>query len=195
MSIPAGLVLNGFVTTYAKQVTAEGVALRRVRCTGLRREPVGSSHKEVSKVKIYIAGAITDNPNYREQFKRAEEYLKSAGHAVINPVKNEGFTYREYINMGLCELMQCDAIYLLKGYENSTGATLEHDYARTVGLKVYYEGVEALDWEKAVENVCTCRFVALSAAPFCLPQYNSLLRRYNSGERTKELYEAMMEVH
>lgn len=90
-------------------------------------------------MKVYIAGAITDNPNYREQFKEAEERLVAAGHAVINPCKNEGFTYREYINMGLCELMHCDAIYLLKGYETSTGATLEHDYARTVGLEVMYQ--------------------------------------------------------
>jgi len=90
-------------------------------------------------MKVYIAGAITDNPNYEEQFKAAEERLKESGHAVINPCKNEGFTYREYINMGLCELMHCDAIYLLKGYENSTGATLEHDYARTVGLKIMLE--------------------------------------------------------
>lgn len=90
-------------------------------------------------MKVYIAGAITDNPNYREQFKEAEERLVAAGHAVINPCKNEGFTYREYINMGLCELMHCDAIYLLKGYETSTGATLEHDYARTVGLEIMQE--------------------------------------------------------
>lgn len=90
-------------------------------------------------MKVYIAGAITNNPNYKEQFKAAEERLVAAGHAVINPCKNEGFTYREYINMGLCELMHCDAIYLLRGYEQSTGATLEHDYARTVGLNIMLE--------------------------------------------------------
>ena len=96
----------------------------------------------MKRLKVYIAGAITDNPNYREQFKAAEERLTALGYAVINPCKNDGFTYREYINMGLCELMHCDAIYLLKGYENSTGATLEHDYARTVGLKVMSEAAE-----------------------------------------------------
>lgn len=90
-------------------------------------------------MKIYIAGAITDNPNYIEQFKTAEEKLIAAGHIVINPSKNQGYTYKEFIDMGLFELMHCDAIYLLKGYENSTGATMEHDYARTVGLKILKE--------------------------------------------------------
>ena len=100
-------------------------------------------------MKVYIAGAITNNPNYKEQFKAAEERLIAEGHSVINPCKNDGFTYREYINMGLCELMHCDAIYLLKGYETSTGATLEHDYARTVGLKVLMES----DTEYEVDDV------------------------------------------
>lgn len=36
-------------------------------------------------MKIYIAGCITDNPDYKEQFKQAEERLKAQGHTVINP--------------------------------------------------------------------------------------------------------------
>ena len=90
-------------------------------------------------MKVYIAGAITNNPDYQEQFGAAEKRLKAQGHDVFNPARNQGYTYREYINMGLFELMHCDAIYLLKGYENSTGATLEHDYARTVGIKIMLE--------------------------------------------------------
>ena len=60
-------------------------------------------------------------------------------HAVINPVKNLGFEYREYIDMGLCELMKCDAIYLLAGYEKSKGAQLERLYAQTVGMRIIEE--------------------------------------------------------
>lgn len=90
-------------------------------------------------MKVYISGAITNNPQYKEQFAAAEEILLAAGHTVINPARNQGDSYRELINVGLFELMQCDAIYLLRGYENSTGATLEHDYARTVGLEVIRE--------------------------------------------------------
>lgn len=58
------------------------------------------------------------------------------GHTVLNPVKNLGFDYKEYIDMGLSELSKCEAIYLLEGYENSKGALLELHYAETVGLKV-----------------------------------------------------------
>lgn len=90
-------------------------------------------------MKIYIAGGITDVPDYKEHFKKAEEMLIDAGYAVVNPVKNDGFTYREYINMGLCELMHCDSIYLLKGYRSSTGALLEKHYAEVAGLNILYE--------------------------------------------------------
>ena len=90
-------------------------------------------------MKIYIAGAITNNPNYEKQFSEAENRLLEQGHAVINPVKNLGFDYKEYIDMGLNELMRCDAIYLMEGWEKSSGANLEYNYAVTVGLQVFEE--------------------------------------------------------
>ncbi len=106
-------------------------------------------------MKVYISGAITNNPQYKEQFAAAEEILVAAGHTVVNPAKNHGNSYREYINVGLFELMQCDAIYLLRGYERSTGATLEHDYARTVGLEIMKEYPDVIGVDDVLLNIQT----------------------------------------
>ena len=106
-------------------------------------------------MKVYISGAITNNPQYKEQFAAAEEILLAAGHTVINPARNQGDSYRELINVGLFELMQCDAIYLLRGYEKSTGATLEHDYARTVGMEVIKEDETVLGVDDVI--ICGCK--------------------------------------
>ena len=90
-------------------------------------------------MKVYIAGSITNNENYIEQFKKAEVEILKAGDAPLNPVKNLGFEYKDYIDMGLCELMKCDAIYLLKGWEKSAGARLEEHYARVTNMQMIYQ--------------------------------------------------------
>lgn len=89
-------------------------------------------------MKIYIAGAITNNPAYEQMFEEVENHLLEQGHAVLNPVKNFGFSYKDYIDMGLCELMKCDAIYMINGWETSPGARLEHLYAITTNMKIFY---------------------------------------------------------
>lgn len=89
-------------------------------------------------MKVYLAGSISNNENYIEQFSNAEKKLKELGYAVINPVKNLGFAYKDYIDIGLCELSKCDAILMLSGWEQSEGATLELKYACTVKLKILF---------------------------------------------------------
>lgn len=90
-------------------------------------------------MKIYIAGPITNHSNYLAAFKRAMGSIEANGHVPLNPVKPLGFHYKDYIDMGICELMHCDAVLMLQGWETSPGACLEKKYAETVGLKIYYE--------------------------------------------------------
>lgn len=89
--------------------------------------------------KIYIAGAITNNAGYMEQFAAAEEMLKEKGYAVYNPAKNYADSYKGYIDLGLSQLMECDAAYFLEGFRDSTGAMLEYTYAKAVGLEIITE--------------------------------------------------------
>ena len=73
------------------------------------------------------------------KFQAAEERLLEEGYQVVNPAKNQGYSYKEYIDIGLFELMHCDAIYLLNGYETSKGAGVEYHYALVTDMIMMYE--------------------------------------------------------
>lgn len=90
-------------------------------------------------MRVYISGPITDNLSYKEDFARAENYLRTLGHIPLNPCKPEGWSYKDYMDMCLAELSKCDAIYMLWGWAESKGSRLEFDYAAAVGLKIFFE--------------------------------------------------------
>ena len=90
-------------------------------------------------MKIYISGAISNDPDFKRKFARAENCLRRKGFTVINPARTpKGLTYQQYIDMGLHQLSLCDAIYVLDG-EYSKGVSLEVTYASTVGKRILYE--------------------------------------------------------
>lgn len=93
----------------------------------------------LNKKKVYLAGSITHNHNYIKEFTDAETKLKKLGYKVFNPVREAGYKYKDYIDVGLRQLMRCDAIYLQKNWQQSKGACLEKKYAECVGLEIMYE--------------------------------------------------------
>ena len=87
--------------------------------------------------RIYIAGPVTGVEGYEENFARAEQLLRDKGYEPVNPVAPglvDGYTYRDYINRGFAQLLNCDGILMLPGYMESTGAFLELHYALAVGM-------------------------------------------------------------
>ena len=92
--------------------------------------------KKYRKPKMYIAGSITNDENYRAKFDAVEKHMVSLGYIVFNPALSpDGLTYREYINLGLNMLMQCDCICIIDG-EDSYGTAFEKHYAELVGMLI-----------------------------------------------------------
>jgi hypothetical protein len=93
-------------------------------------------------MRVYISGGITGVPNYKENFSKAESYLKLQGYEVINPcmvVLPESCTWEDYMKIDFNLLSLCDSVYMLKDWGKSSGAFLEIAYAKMKNLKIMYE--------------------------------------------------------
>ncbi|MBS5907860.1 MAG: DUF4406 domain-containing protein [Dysgonomonas mossii] len=94
-------------------------------------------------MKVYISGPITGLPyeEVEKAFSKAEASLKEQGHEVVNPLNNglpRESTWNEHMRADLKLLLDCDAIYMLNGWEYSKGASLEYDLAIDLGFKLIH---------------------------------------------------------
>lgn len=94
----------------------------------------------------YLAGPMTGLPdlNFPAFHAVAAEY-RAQGLEVINPAEiNAGAlgSWEDCMRKDIAELVKCDSIILLPGWEKSTGATLERHIAVKLGMTVHYHAVE-----------------------------------------------------
>lgn len=96
-------------------------------------------------MKIYISGKITglDLQKAKSNFREAHINLTAQGSHAVNPmievVYHSGKTWSDYMVGALKLLLDCDAIFMLKNWEESKGAKLEYHIAKELGLKILYE--------------------------------------------------------
>ena len=94
---------------------------------------------------VYISGAITNNPNYKDDFQKAEQWLILKDLTPINPAKldfvlpKSKLTYEQFMKIDYALLEMCDAIFMLSGWQESKGACAELSYAKSLGKKVFYQ--------------------------------------------------------
>ncbi len=88
--------------------------------------------------KIYIAGPMTGYENFnRESFNSAAECCINNNATPLNPaILPDGLTQGQYMDICFAMIRASDAIYLLKGYEESKGAMAELAYAEKLELDI-----------------------------------------------------------
>ena len=102
-------------------------------------------------MKTYISGPISSDPDYIKHFSEAESFLLGTGDTPVSPSKldcaEEGLvthSWNYFMRKALQMLCECEAIYMLEGYEKSRGARLELSVAKELDMLIYFEKGEDL---------------------------------------------------
>jgi len=94
--------------------------------------------------RVFISGPMTGHPemNYPAFHAKAEE-LASGWAEVVNPALNTGTTWEEFMRAAISQIVTCDAVHFLPGWQQSRGSRLEHKIAKELGLHIVYPSGEA----------------------------------------------------
>lgn len=94
------------------------------------------------KKKIYIAGPMTGLPGLNfPAFHGEAVWLRAMGNEVINPAEinlDPTTRWEDFMRADIAQLVTCDRIHLLEGWEKSRGATLEHHIAQSLGMEITF---------------------------------------------------------
>lgn len=115
-------------------------------------------------MKIYISGPIQYDKHHREKFASAEARLLELGHEPVNPLKvavihksqgkndacrayphayygEDNHAVSCYLRGDIAAMAECDAIYLLNGWESSSGAKIELQVALAMHMDIYFDNL------------------------------------------------------
>ena len=86
--------------------------------------------------KVYVSGPMTGIKDYNlPAFVEAAKLLSERGFKPALPVQYaDGKLYEEYLKDDLRELLDCDGIFMLPGWQESKGAKIEHMVALACGI-------------------------------------------------------------
>lgn len=93
--------------------------------------------------RVYISGRIKgiEPAESQRRFNEAEAYLNSMGYEAVNPwalaAQRGHQDWGRHVIGDLRELRRCDSIYMLEGWNFSTGANIEWLFARGEGIPEY----------------------------------------------------------
>lgn len=100
-------------------------------------------------MRIYIAGPITGISDFRDRFARAQRKVEELGQTAVNPALDgigRGKPWSWYMRRATMALLTCDAVLLLDGWQDSRGASREHQIAVELEMPIATDirGIERL---------------------------------------------------
>lgn len=101
-------------------------------------------------MKVYIAGPVTGRADRNEPaFRHASERLRALGHGTVVPldVVPEESGHEEAMRHCLLQMLACDAVALIPGWQSSAGARLERKVAKVCGMDCWELGRMGTAWE------------------------------------------------
>lgn len=91
-------------------------------------------------MKVYISGPMTGYHDFNvPAFNAAAFRLRQLGHDVLNPADggtDAGKTWADYLRDDIALVVQADAVAVLRGWQESRGASLEVHIAHALGMTV-----------------------------------------------------------
>jgi hypothetical protein len=89
---------------------------------------------------IFLSGPMSgiENFNY-PAFNAAAAKLRAQGHSVLNPAENpvpSCGTWAGYMRLSIAQLMRCEIVAVLDGWQDSSGAVVEVELAMKLGIPV-----------------------------------------------------------
>jgi hypothetical protein len=90
--------------------------------------------------RVYVSGPMTGIPHHNfPAFHAATAALRAAGYEPVDPSvhgADPSKTWTDFLRRDLLDLLSCEAVALLAGWESSRGANLEVYVAKSLEMPV-----------------------------------------------------------
>lgn len=139
--------------------------------------------------KIYIAGKITGDPNYKAKFAEAENFYKKKGYTVLTPTWMPlGMQPADYMRICFALIDTADVVAFLPDYKQSAGAEVEHAYCYYIDKNIRHYADDRSKAQCAAK--ITAELLSPVSAPL-MPDPAEEIKKALEKELEKELHKGL----
>lgn len=94
-------------------------------------------------MKVYLSGAIKNDPTHKQNFQYHKELLEKLEYEVLSPIETDAYKnnkpVKDCLNEAINLLHQSDCMIQISPIETSEGMQIERDYAKYCGIPIRNE--------------------------------------------------------